>query len=114
MLKINLLRDLQTSQVNSSTILRIKNAKFSVYRFYMNANIQGDFQICISVPLKTVRVKAMFTGIAFEILLFEGRSVLSPDQRGTKRERVKGQLHFETITSRNVPSEAQVKNFFVP
>ena len=29
----------------------IQNAKFSGYYFYMNTNIQGDFQICISVPL---------------------------------------------------------------
>ena len=26
--------------------------KFSGYCFYMNANMKGDFQICISVPLK--------------------------------------------------------------
>ena len=32
-------------------ILGIKNAKFSAYCFYMKANIYGDFQICISVPL---------------------------------------------------------------
>ena len=30
----------------------IKNAKFSGLYFYMNKNILGDFQICISVPLK--------------------------------------------------------------
>ena len=39
------------SRANNSRILRIKNAKFSEYCFYMNTNIQGDFQICISVPL---------------------------------------------------------------
>ena len=32
-------------------ILRIQNTKFSGYHFYMNTNIKGDFQICISVPL---------------------------------------------------------------
>ena len=37
----------------------------------------------IKCSLKTVHVKAMFTLIVFEILLFEGRSVLSPTQRGT-------------------------------
>ena len=37
------LRNLQTS--------RDKNAKFSGYCFYMNTNIKGHFQICISVPL---------------------------------------------------------------
>ena len=51
MLKISLLRNLETSRVNNSRILRIKNAKFSGHCFYMNTKIQGDFQICISVPL---------------------------------------------------------------
>ena len=32
-------------------ILRIKNAKFSGYRYYMNTNIHGDFQISVSVTL---------------------------------------------------------------
>ena len=31
--------------------LESKNAKFSGYCFYMDTNIWGDFQICISVPL---------------------------------------------------------------
>ena len=30
----------------------IKKAKFSGYCFYMNTNLQGDFRICISVPVK--------------------------------------------------------------
>ena len=30
----------------------IKNAKFSGYYFDMNLIILGDFQICISVPLR--------------------------------------------------------------
>ena len=30
----------------------IKNAKFSGFCFYMNTDISGDLQICISVPLK--------------------------------------------------------------
>ena len=37
--------------MNNSRILIIKNAKPSGYYFYMNLNIWGDFQICISVPL---------------------------------------------------------------
>ena len=45
------LRNFKTSRVNNSRILRIKNAKFSGYCFYMNANISWDFQICISIPL---------------------------------------------------------------
>ena len=34
----------------------IKNAEFSGYYFYMSTSIQGDFQICISVPLKDIEV----------------------------------------------------------
>ena len=45
------LRNLQTSRTNNWIILKIENAKFSGYFFYMNANIERDFQIRISVPL---------------------------------------------------------------
>ena len=31
----------------------INNAEFSGYYFWTNLNIWGDFQICISVPLRT-------------------------------------------------------------
>ena len=31
--------------------IKIASMKFSGYYFYMNTNIQGYFQICISVPL---------------------------------------------------------------
>ena len=37
--------------MNNSAILTIKNVKFSGYHFYINLNIWGDSQICISVPL---------------------------------------------------------------
>ena len=33
-------------------IPRVKNTKFLGYYFCVNTNIKGDFQICISVPLK--------------------------------------------------------------
>ena len=53
MLKISLLlRKLQTSRVNNSRILRIKNAKCSGYCFYMNTNIAREFQICSDEPLR--------------------------------------------------------------
>ena len=39
--------------MNKWRILRIQNAKFSGYHFYMNTNIWRDFQICISVPLSS-------------------------------------------------------------
>ena len=40
-----------TSRINNSRILKIRNVKFAGYCFYVNENIQGDFQICISIPL---------------------------------------------------------------
>ena len=46
-----LLRKIQTLRVNNSKTPRTKNVKFSDYYFYLNTNIYGDFQICISVPL---------------------------------------------------------------
>ena len=45
---------MQSLRLNNSRILRIKNEKLSEYYFYMNKNIQGDFQICISVPLNSL------------------------------------------------------------
>ena len=38
---------MQTLRVDNSRIPRIKNVKVKGY--YMNTNIEGDFQICISV-----------------------------------------------------------------
>ena len=43
--------------VNNSRIVWIKNTKFSGYYFYINTDIYRDFQICISVPVITVKVK---------------------------------------------------------
>ena len=52
---------MQTSRANNSRILRIKNAKFSVYCYYINTNILGDFQICISVPLSYFALNSRFS-----------------------------------------------------
>ena len=46
------LRKMQTLRVNNSRIVWIKNAKFLEYYFFMNTNIEENFQIYISVPLK--------------------------------------------------------------
>ena len=58
MLKISLLFKKFTNFTgkcaNIYRILRIKNAKFPGYCFYINTNIYGDFQICISVPLMCI------------------------------------------------------------
>ena len=44
-----ILRNLQTSPINNSKNIRIRNSKFAGYCFYMNT----DFQIRINVPLKS-------------------------------------------------------------
>ena len=64
-----LLRNLQTSRANHSRILRIRNAKFSGYCFYMSANTRGDFQICISVPLN-IKMSKYWKKTAFWCLVF--------------------------------------------
>ena len=46
-----ILRKIQTLWVNNSIILKIQNATFTGYYFYMNTSIWRDFQICISVPI---------------------------------------------------------------
>ena len=47
--------------MNNSRILTIKNAKLLGYYFYMNLNLWGKFQICISVPLNTKTKKDLKT-----------------------------------------------------
>ena len=54
----------------------IKNAKFSGYYFDMNLIIWGDFQICISVPLRKFikeKFKSKFLnfGTVFGIILLQ-------------------------------------------
>ena len=39
--------------------VNIKNAEFLGYYFYMT-NIKGDFQICISLPLKQLQIKMIY------------------------------------------------------
>ena len=53
-LKSSLLLKKSTNMLRANIlrILRIQNAKFSGYYFYMNTNIWRNFQICISVPSK--------------------------------------------------------------
>ena len=52
MLKISLLFKKNTNFAGEYLrTLTIKNTKFSRYYIYINLNILGDFQICISVPL---------------------------------------------------------------
>ena len=59
--------------------------------------MQSTIRKLIEYSLKNVSVKAMFTLTVFEILLSEGRSVLSSAQRGTGSERVKGKEPFVNI-----------------
>ena len=54
------LGNLQISQANNFKILRIKNANFSGYCFYMNTIVYGDFQICIGVLLIKGKIVLLF------------------------------------------------------
>ena len=54
-------KKIRTLRANNSRILSIQNAKFSGYHFSINANIWRDFQICISVPLRTWEI-TVFSG----------------------------------------------------
>ena len=66
----------QTLNINNLRITSVKSIKMHTIKKL------------IEYSLKNVIVKAMFTLTVFEILLFEGRSVLPPSQRGhcTKNE----------------------------
>ena len=66
----------QTLNINN---LRITSAKS------INLHTIGKL---VEYSLKIVAAKAMFTLTVFEILLSEGRSVLSPAQRGAGSEKV--------------------------
>ena len=66
--KAYFLRNLQTSRSNKPRILRIKNAKFSGYCFYLNTNIQGDFETWISVPLRSLEQSQTWNFIKKETL----------------------------------------------
>ena len=67
----------QTLNINSSRITKAKSINLHTIRKL------------IEYSLKNVPIKAMFTPTVFDILMSEGRSVLSPVQRGTGSERVK-------------------------
>ena len=82
---------MQTSRVNNSRILRIKNAKFSEYCFYMNTNIQGDFQICISLPLKVINL------FLFDELL---TVKTEPQQTFCRKDKTLARKFYENITTR--------------
>ena len=73
MSRINLyfFKNLRTSRVNNSRTLRLKNAKFSGYCFYMNTNIQGDSPIGISVPLRIFHVLTKFVFSSSRLSLAE-------------------------------------------
>ena len=60
--------------------------KYSVLNFLYTGHL---FKKAYLIFFKKVPIKAMFTPTVFEILMSEGRLVLSPTQRGTGSERVK-------------------------
>ena len=67
----------QTLNINNSRTTRAKSINLHTIRKL------------IEYSLKNRPIKAIFTPTVFEILMSEGRSVLSPAQRGTWSERVK-------------------------
>ena len=73
------LRNLQTLRANNSVIFRFKIVKFSGYCFYMNTNVWGDFQICISMPLRVVQACS---------IIFSTTSNIDGLQEGREREGV--------------------------
>ena len=91
MLEYFFLRNTQTLRVNNSRILRIKNTKFLGYCFYITTNVQGDFQICISVPLTQ-----LFSGIKF--LIFYSISIITKNKR-TKKLFYVFSFHFRNRTN---------------
>ena len=71
---------MQTLRVNNSRILTIKNAEFSGYYFLTNLNIWEDFQICISVLLRTPPIQNTSRWLfrsppEYRILIDEGKSI---------------------------------------
>ena len=56
MLKISLSFKKSTNSMGNVRIFMIKNVEFSGYYFHMNLNIQGYFQICISLPLENFSI----------------------------------------------------------
>ena len=62
---------MQTLRVNNSRILRTKNAKFSEHYFYLNTNMYGNFQICISVPLRKVLINFAEKETLTQVLSFK-------------------------------------------
>ena len=52
----------------------IKNAKLSGYYFYINLNIWGNFQICISVPL-SIFISTEFCMISMQFDVIYGKNM---------------------------------------
>ena len=51
------MNNLQDKGYNILKILRIRNAKFLRYCIYMDTNIEGNSQVCISVPFTVLFVR---------------------------------------------------------
>ena len=75
--------------MNNSRIVTIKTAKLSGYCFYLNLNIWGNFQICISVPLTKLKEIKLFylhcsckNCCAIKLGEFKSDQNTSPDKLG--------------------------------
>ena len=76
----------QTVNINNQRTTRVKSINLEIIRKL------------IQYSLKNVAIKAMLTSTVFEILMSEGRSVLSPPQRGAESERVNYRVPFFTLS----------------
>ena len=69
---------------NNHSILKMRSTTAEILTFLKSEQILSSIR---QYELQNVRVKAMFTLTAFEIFLFEGRSVSSPIQRRTRSKK---------------------------
>ena len=81
--------------MNNLRILRIQNAKFPGYHFYMNTNIWSDFQICISVPLK----QPIYYKLRPKIIANYGSFIAGHDNRNYKLLQNYYKLQQKVITN---------------
>ena len=98
---------MQTLRINNSKTLGIKNTKFSGYYFYMNTNIYGDFQICVSVPLRKKRIKWQ----AKHLQLFQRMKHFF-----SKQIKLKHKLISVTISNKHPEiniDDPEIQNFFI-
>ena len=96
MLKIShFVRSSQALRVNNSIVPRIKNEIFSGCCFYMNKNIKGDFQICISISFTAYLINFAIK----DFFMYCACAVFNPIEDGGQKGHP---TSFSHVTSKNV------------